>query len=142
MIVGKIRFYFQAILFYTPHLLFKNWEGGKVKNIIAGLNRLILDKKERAGKEKMLADYVVESKNTHNYWAMKMLIVDFLNLINVVGQVCSLAQTLKKNCSSTYMHGNIPDYNPSVNVAPSSEHALDRSTLSTRSLEESSPPTE
>ena len=99
MIVGKIRSYFQAILFYTPHLLFKNWEGGKVKNIIAGLNRLILDKKERAGKEKMLADYVVESKNTHNYWAMKMLIVDFLNLINVVGQVCSLAQTLRRNYS-------------------------------------------
>ena len=113
-----------------------------MKNIIAGLNRLILDKKERAGKEKMLADYVVESKNTHNYWAMKMLIVDFLNLINVVGQVCSLTQTLRKNCSSTYMHGNIPDYNPSVKVAPSSEHALDRSTLSTLFSGESSPPTE
>ena len=105
-----------------------------MKNIIAGLNRLILDKKERAGKEKMLADYVVESKNTHNYWAMKMLIVDFLNLINVVGQVCSLAQTLRKH--------SIPYYNPSVKVARSSEHALDRSTLSTLSSEESSPPTE
>ena len=40
-------------MFYTPHLLYKKWEGGKVKNIIAGLNRLILDKKERTGKEKM-----------------------------------------------------------------------------------------
>merc|ERR1719228_2631822 len=35
----------------------------------------------------MSADYVVESKNTHNYWAMKMLVVDFLNLINVVGNI-------------------------------------------------------
>lgn len=79
--------FLQACMFYTPHLLYKKWEGGKVKNIIAGLNRLILDKKERTGKEKMLAEYVMESKNTHNYWAMKMLVVDFLNLVNVVGNI-------------------------------------------------------
>ena len=35
----------------------------------------------------MLAEYVMESKNTHNYWAMKMLVVDFLNLVNVVGNI-------------------------------------------------------
>ena len=52
-------------MFYTPHLLYKHWEGGKVRNIIAGLNQLILDKKERAGKERMLADYVVESRQEH-----------------------------------------------------------------------------
>ena len=79
--------FLQAIMFYTPHMLYKAWEGGKVKNIIAGLNQLILDKRERAGKEKVLANYIVESKNTHNYWAVKMLLVDFLNLANVIGNI-------------------------------------------------------
>ncbi len=74
-------------MFYLPHLLFKAWEGGKVKNIIAGLNQLILNKQERADKEKILATYFVESLHTHNFWAMKMLLVEFLNLLNVVGQI-------------------------------------------------------
>jgi hypothetical protein len=29
-------------MFYVPHAIFKVWEGGKVKNIIAGLNTFIL----------------------------------------------------------------------------------------------------
>ena len=35
----------------------------------------------------MLAKYMVESLNTHNYWAFKMLIIEFINLVNVVGQI-------------------------------------------------------
>jgi len=79
--------FFQACLFYVPHMIFKAWEGGKVRNIIAGLNRLILDKRERSGKEKMLAHYVIESMNTHNYWAVKMLFIDVINLVNVIGNI-------------------------------------------------------
>ena len=54
---------------------------------IAGLNNLILNKDERSGKERILANYFVESLHTHNFWAMKMLIIEFLNLLNVVGQI-------------------------------------------------------
>jgi len=79
--------FFQACTFYAPHYIFKIWEGGKVKNIIAGLNQLILDKKDRADKEKILAQYFVEAMNTHTFWAMKMLLVDFMNLINCVGNI-------------------------------------------------------
>ena len=68
-------------MFYVPHAIFKVWEGGKVKNIIAGLNTFILDKKERNKKEKILADYFVESLNSHNLWALKMLFIEFLNLV-------------------------------------------------------------
>jgi hypothetical protein len=35
-------------------------------------------------KERILAQYVVDSLHSHNCWALKMLFVDFLNLINVV----------------------------------------------------------
>lgn len=79
--------FLQGAMFYFPHLLFKTWEGGKVKNIISGLNNLILVKKEREEKERILATYVVESLGTHNFWAMKMLLIEFLNLLNAVGQI-------------------------------------------------------
>ena len=78
---------FQGALFYFPHLIFKAWEGGKIRNIIAGLNNLILSKDERNDKERILAHYVVESLHTHNFWAMKMLFIEFLNLFNVIGQI-------------------------------------------------------
>ena len=74
-------------MFYFPHLLFKAWEGGKVRNIIAGLNNLILVKEEREKKERILATYMVESLHTHNFWAMKMLLIEFLNLLNAVFQI-------------------------------------------------------
>ena len=58
-----------------------------MKNIIAGLHHFILSEDDRKTKEKMLAKYMVESLNTHNYWAFKMLIIEFINLVNVVGQI-------------------------------------------------------
>merc|ERR1712029_79918 len=79
--------FLQGAMFYFPHLLFKAWEGGKVRNIIAGLNNLILVKEEREKKEKILATYMAESLNTHNFWAMKMLLIEFLNLLNAVFQI-------------------------------------------------------
>ncbi len=79
--------FLQGCLFYMPHLIFKSWEGGKVKGIIAGLNHMIIDRKDRAKKERVLARYVVESLNTHNVWAMKMLFIEFLNLINVIANI-------------------------------------------------------
>ncbi len=74
-------------MFYTPHQLFKAWEGGKVKNIIAGLNQLVLNRRERYHQEKALASYFVRSLHTHNIWALKMLVIDFINLVNAVGQI-------------------------------------------------------
>lgn len=79
--------FLQAMAFYMPHWFFKIWEGGKVRNIISGLNRMILDKKDRVVKERCLARYVVDSLHSHNLWALRMLFVDFLNLINVIGNI-------------------------------------------------------
>jgi hypothetical protein len=70
-------------MFYLPHAIFKAWEGGKVRTIIAGLNQLILDKGERTDKERILADYFVESLHSHNLWALKLLFIEFLNLVTI-----------------------------------------------------------
>jgi len=51
------------------------------------LHQIILNKEERADKERVLANYVVESMNTHNFWALKMLFIEFLNLLNVIGNI-------------------------------------------------------
>ena len=36
-------------------------------------SQLIMDKRDRVEKEKVLAQYVVDSLNTHNFWAFKVL---------------------------------------------------------------------
>ena len=73
---------FPTISIRIPKVIHYTW-----LRLIAGLNNLILNKDERSGKERILANYFVESLHTHNFWAMKMLIIEFLNLLNVVGQI-------------------------------------------------------
>ena len=38
------------------------------------LSQLIMDKRDRVEKEKVLAQYVVDSLNTHNFWAFKVIL--------------------------------------------------------------------
>ena len=80
-------YFVQGILFYTPHLLFKMWEGGKVKGILGGLNTIIMERNDRFSRQRTLANYFVESLNTHNIWAGRLLLVEVLNLINVIGNI-------------------------------------------------------
>lgn len=111
--------FLQGCCFYFPHLVFKAWEGGKVKNIIAGLNNLILNKDERSGKERILANYFVESLHTHNFWAMKMLIIEFLNLLNVVGQIYFVDVFLGGEFSTFGMNAiNFLDADPENRIDP------------------------
>ena len=36
--------FLQALMFYTPHTIFKMWEGEKVKTLIGGLDQIVLNK--------------------------------------------------------------------------------------------------
>ena len=36
--------FLQALMFYTPHTLFKAWEGEKVQTLIDGLDQIVLNK--------------------------------------------------------------------------------------------------
>jgi len=81
--------FLQACLFYVPHALFKVAEGGKVGGIISGLHQTEAEvhDDERGGRHKILAKYFMKCVNTHNLWALKMLICELLTLVNVIGNI-------------------------------------------------------
>merc|ERR1712032_529743 len=78
--------FLQACLFYTPHALFKQAEGGKVAAIISGLHEpgALLHEDERVNRTTALAKFFNSTLNTHNYWAIRMLLCELLFFVNVV----------------------------------------------------------
>jgi len=79
--------FLQGVMFYVPHLIYKAVEGGKLKNILAGLNLWVMKDDERESKEDCLADYIVQTKGYHCEWALQCLGAQFIYLVNVVGQI-------------------------------------------------------
>jgi len=79
--------FMQACLFYAPHLLCKMWEGGKINGIISGLNAMVIDRSERKGKQRIVAQYLVDNLHTHNIWAIKMFIAEIMYFLNVLGNI-------------------------------------------------------
>ncbi len=79
--------FLQGCFFYAPHMIFKAWEGGKVRGIISGLHNYVLDRGDRKSRERTLAEYFADALGTHNFWALKQLFVEFLNLVNVVANI-------------------------------------------------------
>ncbi|EEB11530.1 Innexin inx2, putative [Pediculus humanus corporis] len=79
--------FFQAILFYTPRWLWKNWEGGKINSLMMDLDIGICSKEEKNLKSKLLSDYLYDNLKLHNWWAYKYFFCEFLALGNVVGQM-------------------------------------------------------
>ena len=51
------------------------------------IHALILDKGTRRDKASLLTKYFVSYRNMHNVWAVKLLIVDFLYLVNIIGNI-------------------------------------------------------
>lgn len=79
--------FFQALMFYVPHIIFKIFERGKIRGIIFGLNNYILDDEDRHSKEEDLAKYIAETKGTHWGWCLRIMGCDLINLANVVFQI-------------------------------------------------------
>lgn len=79
--------FLQAMLFYTPHFIWKKIEGGKIKNVLLGLNTMMLEKDKREEKEKTLAKYMIDRMHSHNFWALCFYFCEILNLANVIGNI-------------------------------------------------------
>ena len=79
--------FLQGIMFYIPHVIYKAFEGGKIKSILDGLNRWVLDEDERVSKEQTLSDYVLKTRGTHVSWALSIACAHLIYLANVVFQM-------------------------------------------------------
>lgn len=77
--------FFQGILFYMPHWIWKQWEEGKVRMISEGMRGALLDNKpERQAKSQRLAKYISDTLHLHNTYAAGYFFCEALNFVNVV----------------------------------------------------------
>ena len=81
---------FQAILFYIPRWLWKNWEAGKIGALKMDLDLGIISEAEKRSKKKLLLDYLYTNLKNHNFWAYRYFFCEFLALLNVFGKSLEL----------------------------------------------------
>ena len=75
--------FLQGVMFYVPHIIFKTFEGGKVKSYIDGLQMWVLDNNERSEKEKELAKNIVENLGQLRTWCMQLIAARVLYLVSL-----------------------------------------------------------
>ncbi|GIY16821.1 innexin shaking-B [Caerostris extrusa] len=78
--------FFQAVLFYTPRFIWKNWEGEKMKTLTKDFENALLHEDQLEETFKGLTSYLIKTWSTNNAYAMKYFFCEFLTLVNVVGQ--------------------------------------------------------
>nr|BDT62800.1 MAG: innexin [Metapenaeus joyneri majanivirus] len=105
--------FFQALMFYTPHWLWKAWEGGKLQSAVAGLSIPIKNNNERQKAAVELVEYLHVSHRQHNYYTIRYLFCEILSLINCVLNIVLLNSFLNEmffdygNDVLAYYRGNI-----------------------------------
>ena len=77
---------FQAICFYAPRWMWKNWEGGKIHALMMDLDVGICSEVEKKQKKKLLLDYLADNLKHHNWWAYRYFFCEMLAFLNVVGK--------------------------------------------------------
>ncbi|KAK3854892.1 hypothetical protein Pcinc_038672 [Petrolisthes cinctipes] len=83
--------FFQGVMFYVPHWLWKNLEGGLFRQVIQDLSvrdYLGSDLKNYFNRKKMfvtLSTYITHHMNANKWWAYKFFVCELLNLCVVVG---------------------------------------------------------
>ncbi|XP_014477993.1 PREDICTED: innexin inx2-like [Dinoponera quadriceps] len=79
--------FFQAILFYIPRYLWKNWEGGRIKMLVLDLNCPVVSEDCKSDRRKLLVDYITSNLHMQNFYAYRFFLCEVLNFINVFGQI-------------------------------------------------------
>ena len=80
---------FQALLCYFPHFLWKSWEGGKLRLLLQDLDAQTLDtgRETTQNKRHVIVNYILRNVRTHNVYVGKFIFCEFLNLVNIIGQM-------------------------------------------------------
>lgn len=77
--------FFQGVMFYVPHWMWKQWEEGKIRLISEGMRGAIMDTKvERQAKIQRLVQYLCDTMHLHNTYAAGYFFCEALNFVNVV----------------------------------------------------------
>ncbi|GFV74774.1 innexin inx2 [Trichonephila clavipes] len=79
--------FLQAILFYIPRYFWKAMEGGRIKNLILGLNSPILPEETKTSNRKLLVEYMTANLNNHSMYFFWFVLAEMMNFVNVVGQI-------------------------------------------------------
>ena len=82
-----VLFFFQAILFYVPRWLWKNWEAGKIHALMMDLDIGVVQDVEKRQKKRLLLDYLADNLKHHNWWAYRYFFCEFLALVNIIGKL-------------------------------------------------------
>ena len=79
--------FFQALLFYVPRYFWKAVEGGRLKNLILGLNSPVCNEETKNTNRALLVEYLYKNINNHNTLFIMYTIAEVLNLLNVILQM-------------------------------------------------------
>ena len=86
LVYKRCIFIFQAILFYVPRWLWKNWEAGKIHALMMDLDIGVVQDVEKRQKKRLLLDYLADNLKHHNWWAYRYFFCEFLALVNIIGK--------------------------------------------------------
>ena len=97
--------FFQGLLFYLPHAIWKRQEAGMVGKLTKGARELSLDSKEKADEKKqrgsLLSDYLYETMGTRGYFGVCHVFCELFNLVNAMGNIYAI---------DTFLGGTFFDY--------------------------------
>ncbi|XP_040576797.1 innexin inx2 [Lepeophtheirus salmonis] len=96
-----IVLFIQALLCYFPHWIWESLEGGKIDMLLQGLDKETLDSPDDLKEVRLsIAHYFIRTKGTHNSYTFRFLFCEFLNLVNIIGQMFLMDKFLGGQFSS------------------------------------------
>jgi hypothetical protein len=81
--------FFQGLLFYFPHWMWKNQEGGLIGRLTEGGRRgcTLQSGKNEPGRRPLLSDYLNQTMGTRGYLGVAHVTCELLNLVNAMGNI-------------------------------------------------------
>ncbi len=79
--------FFQAMFFYLPRYLWKTWEADRMKMLAIDLDCPIISENDKADRLKLLLDYFQTNLHCQNFYAIRFIICEVLNFVNVIAQI-------------------------------------------------------
>lgn len=87
--------FFQGMCFYVPHMIWKNWEDGKMRMITEGLRGVLtISPRERTARQSRLVYYINRSLKMHNNYAFGYFFCEMLNFLNVIVNIVMMDRFL------------------------------------------------